>query len=138
VVRPSGEAVTRCVNASCPAILRAALQHWVSRDALDINGMGEKLVQQLVDRGIVQTVADIYDLTAQQLEILERMGKKSAEKLVDAITQSKTQPWSRVLYGLGIRHVGNVNAWILTQQFPTVEQLESGGTKCDRGCLRHR
>jgi len=123
VVRPSGEAVTRCVNASCPAILRAALQHWVSRDALDINGMGEKLVQQLVDRGIVQTVADIYDLTAQQLEILERMGKKSAEKLVDAITQSKTQPWSRVLYGLGIRHVGNVNAWILTQQFPTVEQL---------------
>lgn len=123
VVRPSGEAVTRCVNASCPAILRGALQHWVSRDALDINGMGEKLVQQLVDRGVVQTVADIYDLTAQQLGSLERMGKKLAEKLVDAIAQSKTQPWSRVLYGLGIRHVGSVNARTLTQQFPTVEQL---------------
>ncbi len=123
VVRPSGEAVTRCVNASCPAILRGTLQHWVSRDALDINGMGEKLVQQLVDRGVVQTVADIYDLTPQQLGSLERMGKKLAEKLVDAIAQSKTQPWSRVLYGLGIRHVGSVNARTLTQEFPAVEQL---------------
>lgn len=123
VVRPLGEAVTRCVNASCPAILKGALQHWVSRDALDINGMGEKLVQQLVERGVVHSVADLYDLSSQQLESLERLGKKSAEKLVEAITQSKTQPWSRVLYGLGIRHVGNVNALSLTQQFPTVAQL---------------
>jgi len=123
VVRPLGEAVTRCVNASCPAILKGALQHWVSRDALDINGMGEKLVQQLVERGVVHSVADLYDLSSQQLESLDRLGKKSAEKLVEAITQSKTQPWSRVLYGLGIRHVGNVNALSLTQQFPTVAQL---------------
>jgi len=123
VVRQPGEAVTRCVNASCPAILKGTLQHWVSRDALDINGMGEKLVQQLVERGVVHAVADLYDLTSQQLESLERMGKKSAEKLVEAIAQSKTQPWSRVLYGLGIRHVGSVNALNLTQQFVTVEQL---------------
>ncbi|MBV8884050.1 MAG: NAD-dependent DNA ligase LigA [Chroococcidiopsidaceae cyanobacterium CP_BM_RX_35] len=123
VVRQPGEAVTRCVNASCPAILKATLQHWVSRDALDINGIGEKLVQQLVERGVVHAVADLYDLTPQQLESLERMGKKSAEKLVAAIAQSKTQPWSRVLYGLGIRHVGSVNALSLTQQFVTVEQL---------------
>ena len=123
VVRPTGEAVTRCVNASCPAILKGALEHWVSREALDINGMGEKLIQQLVDRGVVHSVADLYDLTAEQLESLERMGKKSAAKLVEAMQESKAQPWSRVLYGLGIRHVGSVNAFTLSQQFLTVEQL---------------
>ncbi|HEY9613182.1 NAD-dependent DNA ligase LigA, partial [Allocoleopsis sp.] len=123
VVRPKGEAVTRCINASCQAILKGALTHWASRDALDINGMGEKLVQQLVDQGVVHSVADLYDLTAEQLASLERLGKKSAEKLVNAIAHSKTQPWSRVLYGLGIRHVGSVNAQTLTQQFSTVEQL---------------
>ena len=123
VMRFPGEAVTRCVNASCPAILKGALVHWVSRDALDINGMGEKLVQQLVDKGLVHSVADLYDLTAERLSALERMGKKLAQKLVDAIAQSKTQPWHRVLYGLGIRHVGSVNAQLLTEKFPTVEQL---------------
>ncbi|MES1024658.1 NAD-dependent DNA ligase LigA [Gloeocapsa sp. BRSZ] len=123
VIRPEGEAVTRCVNASCPAILKGAIEHWVSRDALDINGMGEKLVQQLVHRALVHSVADLYDLTATHLQSLERMGKKSAEKLVVAIAHSKSQPWSRVLYGLGIRHVGSVNAQTLTQHFPTVEKL---------------
>jgi DNA ligase (NAD+) len=123
VVRPVGEAVTRCVNASCPAILKGALEHWVSRDALDINGMGEKLVQQLVDKELVHSVADIYDLTVEKLSALERMGQKLAEKLVQAIANSKTKPWSRVLYGLGIRHVGSVNAQLLTEKFPTVEQL---------------
>ena len=125
VVRPVGEAVTRCINASCPAILKRALTHWASRDALDINGLGEKLVEQLVDQGLVHAVADLYDLTAEQVASLERMGKKSAEKLVNAIANSKTQPWSRVLYGLGIRHVGSVNAQTLTQQFPTAEQMKS-------------
>ncbi|NJO76575.1 MAG: NAD-dependent DNA ligase LigA [Leptolyngbyaceae cyanobacterium RM1_406_9] len=123
VMRPEGEAVVRCINASCPAILRRALEHWASRDALDINGLGEKWVQQFVDRGLIHTVADLYDLTAEQLMSVERMGKKSAEKLVGAIAQSKTQPWSRVLYGLGIRHVGSVNAQILTERFSSVEQL---------------
>ncbi|MBW4503834.1 MAG: NAD-dependent DNA ligase LigA [Scytonema hyalinum WJT4-NPBG1] len=123
VVREMGEAVTRCVNASCPAILKGAIEHWVSRDALDIKGMGEKLVHQFVDRGVVHSVADLYDLTEEDLYGLERMGKKSAQKLVEAIAQSKNQPWSRVLYGLGIRHVGSVNAQLLTQKFPIVEQL---------------
>ena len=125
VVKPETEAVTRCINASCPAILRGALVHWASRDALDINGLGEKLVQQLVDRRVVTSVADLYDVTASRLLMLERMGKKSAEKLVAAIAHSKTQPWSRVLYALGIRHVGSVNAQTLTTQFPTVDQLAS-------------
>jgi DNA ligase (NAD+) len=123
VVREMGEAVTRCVNASCAAILKGAIEHWVSRDALDIRGMGEKLVHQLVDKGVVHSVADLYDLTEEQFCELERMGKKLAEKLVNAIASSKNQPWSRVLYGLGIRHVGSVNAQLLTQKFPTVEKL---------------
>jgi len=123
VVKLQSEAVTRCVNASCSAILKGALVHWASRDALDINGLGEKLVQQMVDKAVVQSVADLYDLTTEKMMSWERMGKKLADKLVNAIARSKTQPWSRVLYGLGIRHVGSVNAQTLTQKFTTVEQL---------------
>ncbi|MDJ0796695.1 MAG: NAD-dependent DNA ligase LigA [Calothrix sp. MO_167.B12] len=123
VVKPVDEAVTRCVNTSCPAILKGAIEHWVSRDALDIRGVGEKVVQQLVDKGLVNSVADLYDLRVEQLCELERMGEKLAVKLVDAIVNSKQQPWSRVLYGLGIRHVGNVTAQTLTKKFITVEQL---------------
>jgi DNA ligase (NAD+) len=96
---------------------------------LDINGLGEKLVQQMVNSGLVQSVADLYDLTVENLTSLERMGQKSASKLVEAIAISKTQPWRRVLYGLGIRHVGSVNAELLTQKFPTVAELgEAKGT----------
>ena len=123
VVKPEGEAVTRCINSSCPAILRGSAIHWASRPALDINGMGEKVVSQLVDRGLVQSVADLYDLKVDELTSLERMGKKSAEKLISAIAASKSQPWSRVLYGLGIRHVGSSNARILTEQFTNVDEL---------------
>ncbi|PZV17297.1 MAG: DNA ligase [Leptolyngbya sp.] len=123
LVKPETEAVTRCINASCPAIVRGAVEHWASRDAMDINGLGEKWVLQLVETGLVQSVADLYDITVEQLMTLERMGQKSAEKLVRAIAASKQQPWSRVLYGLGIRHVGSVNAQVLTQQFTSVEAL---------------
>ncbi|MEG4944073.1 NAD-dependent DNA ligase LigA [Microcoleus sp. F4-D5] len=123
VVREKGEAVTRCINTSCPAILRGSLIHFCSRDALDINGVGEKLVQQMVDSNLLNSAADLYDLTAERLMSLERMGKKLAEKLVSAIAQSKNQPWSRVLYGLGIRHVGTVNAQLLTERFANVDEL---------------
>ncbi|MEG4346372.1 NAD-dependent DNA ligase LigA [Microcoleus sp. A003_D6] len=123
VVREKGEAVTRCINTSCPAILRGSLIHFCSRDALDINGVGEKLVQQMVDSNLLNSAADLYDLTAERLMSLERMGKKLAEKLVSAIAQSKNQPYSRVLYGLGIRHVGSVNAQLLTERFANVEEL---------------
>jgi DNA ligase (NAD+) len=123
VVRLEDEAVTRCINASCPAIVKGALVHWAGRDALDINGLGDKSVQQLTELGLVKTVADLYDLTVEQLITVDRMGEKSAEKLIEAIVNSKTQPWSRVLYGLGIRHVGSVNARTLTDQFATVDQL---------------
>jgi DNA ligase (NAD+) len=123
VVRETGEAVTRCVNASCQAILKGSIEHWVSRDALDIKGMGEKLVHQLVDKGVVLSTADLYELTKEKFCALERMGEKLAEKLVEAIARSKNQPWSRVLYGLGIRHVGSVNAQLLTERFKSVEEL---------------
>ena len=123
VVKPADEAVTRCINASCPAILRGSLKHWASRNALDINGLGEKLVQQMVDRSLVTSIADLYSLTVEQLVSLERMGQKSAQKLIDAISASQTQSWARVLYGLGIRHVGSVNAQVLSENFPNVDRL---------------
>lgn len=123
LVRPQGEAVTRCVNVSCPAILRGSLVHWASRNAMDINGLGEKMVESLVSNQLVQSVADLYDLTVEQLTQLDRVGETLASTLVNAIAQSKEQPWPRVLYGLGIRYVGKVNAEALADSFPTVEQL---------------
>jgi DNA ligase (NAD+) len=123
VVQPDDEAVTRCINNSCPAILKGALVHWASRGAMDINGLGEKWVDQFLNRGLIKTVADLYDLTEAELVQVERMGKKSAQNLLTAIEQSKQQPWSRVLYGLGIRHVGSVNAQLLAEHFTSVEQL---------------
>jgi DNA ligase (NAD+) len=123
LVKPEDEAVTRCINPACPAIVRGALIHWSSRDALDINGLGEKLVIQLVETGLVHAVADLYELTGDRLLNLDRLGQKSAEKLVAAIANSKTQPWHRVLYGLGIRHVGSVNAQTLAQEFSSIELL---------------
>jgi len=129
LVKLEDEAVTRCINASCPAILRKGLEHWASRDALDIAGLGEKWVIQLVDNGLVRSIADLYALTVDQLLTLERMGKKSAQNLVSAIEKSRSQPWSRVLYGLGIRHVGSVNAQTLTTQFPSVESLSNATIK---------
>ncbi|ANV85696.1 DNA ligase (NAD(+)) LigA [Picosynechococcus sp. PCC 7003] len=124
LVRPSGEAVARCVNSSCPAILRGSLVHWAGRDALDIQGLGEKNVILLIEHGLVQSIADIYDLTSEQLQSLPRLGQKSAANLIQAIAHSKNQDYARVLYGLGIRFVGKVNAEILAQNFPTLDQLQ--------------
>jgi len=129
LVKPIGEAVTRCPNPECPAIVRGAIIHWASRQALDINGLGEKWVTQFVNHGLLKRVSDLYTLTPDQLQALERMGKKSSENLVQAIAQSKTQPWSRVLYGLGIRHVGAVNAQTLAEYFPSVDALATAGTE---------
>ncbi len=123
VFKPEDEAATRCINQECPAIVRGAIEHWVSRDALDINGIGEKLVRQLVTENHVTSVADLYDLTSDRLQTLDRMGQKSADKIISAIAISKIKPWARVLYGLGIRHVGSVNAQNIAENFPNVELL---------------
>lgn len=123
LVRPQKEAVTRCVNSSCPAILRGSLIHWASRDALDIHGLGERIVILLIENQLVTSIADLYRLTVEQIASLERMGQKSATKLINAIENSKTQSYARVLYGLGIRYVGSVNAKTITENFPDLASL---------------
>ena len=123
LVRPEKEAVTRCINISCPAILRGSIIHWASRNALDIRGLGERVAILLIENDLVNSVADLYSLTVEQIAGLERMGTRSAEKLVKAIAESKNQSFERILYGLGIRYVGSTNAKILTKSFPTIEAL---------------
>ena len=128
VVKPEGEAVTRCVNGSCPAILQGSISHWAARDAMDINGLGDRWVKQLIESNLVSSVADLYDLTLPELMRLDRMGEKLATKLINAIALSKQRPWAKVLYGLGIRLVGNTNAQILADNFRSVDVLaETGG-----------
>jgi DNA ligase (NAD+) len=123
LVKLAEEAVTRCINRSCPAIVQGAIIHWARRDALDIEGLGVKWVQQLVDQGLVHSVADLYGLRVEDLLPLERMGPQLAQKLVGAIAASKSRPWAAALYGLGIRHVGTVNAKTLAQHLPSVAAL---------------
>ncbi len=129
LVREEGEAATRCVNNGCPAILRGSLRHWVSKGALDVDGLGIKLIEQLVDRGLVRSIPDLYRLDAELLASLERMGETSARKLVAALADSKTQPWHRQLYGLGIHHVGEVNAKALARAFPSAVALAAAAAE---------
>ena len=110
-------------NSSCPAILRGGLRHWVSKGALDVDGLGSKLIEQLVDRGLVRSLADLYRLDAALLASLDRMGDKSATNLVAALEASKQQAWHRQLYGLGIRHIGEVNAKVLAANFFSIDSL---------------
>jgi DNA ligase (NAD+) len=123
LIRQAEEAVTRCPNLQCPARIRGSLQHWASRDALDIEGLGEVLVKQMVDRLQVRSVADLYKLSPDQVASLERMGKTSSEKLIQAIAHSRHKSWARILYGLGIPHVGSVTAQILARHFPSKDAL---------------
>ena len=129
LVREEGEAATRCVNNGCPAILRGSLRHWVSKGALDVDGLGIKLIEQLVDRGLVRSLPDLYRLDAELLASLKRMGETSARKLVAALTASKAQPWHRQLYGLGIHHVGEVNAKALARAFPSAVALAAAAAE---------
>jgi DNA ligase (NAD+) len=122
-VRLDGESVTRCTNISCPAQVKAAILHFASKTAFDIEGLGEKLIDQLVDMKLVSSCADIFHLTADTLLELERMGPKSAENLIAAIERSKKISFSRFLYGLGIRHVGEHAAKLLSTNFPGLSDL---------------
>jgi DNA ligase (NAD+) len=117
VSRPEGEAVTRCVNARCPAQALEHIIHWSSKSAMDIDGLGEKLATRLFDLGLIRDAADVYDLEAEQLIPLEGFGEKSAENLIRAIESSKDRPFSLVLYALGIRHVGAVTARLIATRF---------------------
>ena len=123
IVREEGEAASRCINTNCPARLKESARHFAARGVMDIDGMGDVLVDQLVSRGMVKSVADIYDLTLDQLLELERMGKKSAEKVLRNIDASRRQPLPRVLNGLGIPFVGERTAQILAETFGSLDAI---------------
>ena len=124
VVRVEGEADHRCVNQKCPAKLRETILHFASRGVMNIDGMGDALVNQLTERGIVKDIADIYKLTKSKLLSLERMGDKSAQNILDEIEASKALPLERVIYGLGIRFVGERTAQFLSDHFGSIEEIE--------------
>jgi len=120
-----GEVKWRCVNPECPPQVRERIIHFSSRDAMDIEGLGEAVVDQLVDAGLITTYADLYKLNKEDLIPLERMGEKSAENLISAIDESRKQDFHRVLYALGIRFVGKTVAKDLTSHFKTMDELQS-------------
>jgi DNA ligase (NAD+) len=123
VYRPEGEAVRRCSNLRCPAKVKESLLHFASRKAMKIEGLGEALVDQLVDKGLVKDPADLYRLTLKDLLNLERMGQKSAQNLLAQIERSKTSELSHVIFGLGIRHVGERTAQILDRHYGSMNHL---------------
>jgi len=123
VVRTEGEVDFRCVNANCPAKLVGTILHFASRGVMNIDGMGEALVNQLIEKGLVKNVADIYDLRKQDLLKLERFADKSAQNIIDEIENSKKLPLERVIYGLGIRMVGERTAQFLAEHFGSMEAL---------------
>jgi DNA ligase (NAD+) len=129
VVRTEGEVDYRCVNANCPAKLRETILHFASRGIMNIDGMGDALVNQLTERGLVKNVADIYKLTKADLLSLERMGDKSAQNILDEIENSKKLQLERVIYGLGIRMVGERTAQFLAEHFGSMEALENAGVE---------
>ncbi|GAB4303689.1 MAG: NAD-dependent DNA ligase LigA [Methylophaga sp.] len=124
VEREAGEAVSRCSGGLyCPAQRKEAIKHFASRKAMDIDGLGDKLVEQMVDSGMVKDVADLFLLDVQQIASLERMGQKSAENLVNALEAAKETRFARFLYALGIREVGEATARSLAQHFPDLDSL---------------
>jgi DNA ligase (NAD+) len=123
VVRAEGEAASRCINTNCPARLKESILHFAARGVMDIDGLGDALVNQLVDKGLVRSVADLYRLTPELLVELERMGKKSAEKLIANIDASRRQPLPRILNGLGIPFVGERTGQFLAEAFGGMDAI---------------
>lgn len=123
VVRPPGEVAYRCENLSCPARIKESIRHFASRRAMDIEGLGEKLVDKLVETGLVRKLSDIYRLKKEDLVNLERMGEKSAQNLLEQIERSKNAGLARLIFALGIRYVGEHLAEVLAEHFPSLEAL---------------
>lgn len=124
LVKYEDEVAWRCINPTCPPQVRIRIEHFASRDAMDIEGLGESVVDQLVSEKLIHTYADLYDLQKDQIIDLERMAEKSAQNLIDAIEASKEQPFERVLYALGIRFVGKTVAKDLARAFTTMDNLQ--------------
>jgi len=127
-IRLEGEAVKRCINTNCPAQVKERIKHFASKGAFDIDGLGDKLVEQMVDKGMLSSYADIFRLDKKNLEGLERMGGKSAQNLIDAIEDSKKISFGRFLYALGIRYVGKHVARVIADEFNSLESLS--GASC--------
>jgi DNA ligase (NAD+) len=123
VDRPEGEAVARCTGIACPAKLKETIFHFASRGAMNIEGLGEKIIEQLVDRGLIKDYADLYRLTQDDLLTLERMGPKLADNILTAIRNSRKTTLERLIYALGILHVGEHIAKLLAHEFSTLEEL---------------
>jgi DNA ligase (NAD+) len=123
VVRLEGEVAYRCINMACPAQIREHIAHFASRGGIDIEGLGEKIVTQLVDTHMIRDAADLYFLTKDKLLTLERMAEKSASNLLEAIKHSKSPPLEKFIYALGIRHVGEQMARVLAKSFMTLDRL---------------
>jgi DNA ligase (NAD+) len=127
VVREEGESASRCINTNCSARLKESILHFASRGVMNIDGVGDALVDQLVDRGLVENVADLYCLTLEKLMTLERMGKKSAGNILRNIENSKKNPLPRVLNALGIRFVGERTAVFLAEAFGGLDAIAAAG-----------
>jgi DNA ligase (NAD+) len=127
LVRPEGEAVTRCPNPDCLGALRRGILHFASKTAMDIDGLGEKIIDQLIDQGLIKEIPDLYRLKKDDLAPLERFADKSASNLVEAIDKSKKVSLGRFLYALGIRYVGEATAQLLAQHFHSLEKLQEAG-----------
>jgi DNA ligase (NAD+) len=124
VVRAEGESASRCMNKSCPAQLKGAIQHFASRGAMDITGIGEELSAQFVDKKLVPNLAALYSLgKAVLIEKLDRFGERSASKIIEAIEASKSRPFEKFVYALGIPHIGSRTAEVLVEHFPSMEKL---------------
>jgi DNA ligase (NAD+) len=123
ITKPTGEAVARCTNPRCPSKLEQRLLHYASRDAADIEGLGDKMVALLLEADLVQEISALYKLTVPQLEVLPRMGKISAANLIEAITRSKKIPLNKFIYALGIRHVGERTALVLARHCKTLQKF---------------
>lgn len=124
VVRKNQEVVSRCPNPACPAQVREQFKHFVSKAAMNIDGLGEKTLLQMIDRGLIKDPADLYDLRKEDIVALDRMAEKSAENLLQAIEQSKKTTLAKLIYALGIRHVGEHTADILAKQFGSIGRLQ--------------
>jgi DNA ligase (NAD+) len=133
VVREEGESARRCINVDCPARLKESILHFASRGVMNIDGVGEALVDQLVDRGLVKSVADLYQLTTGQLLSLERMGEKSAANVLINIARSKLNPLPRVIAALGIRFVGERTATLLAEALGSLDALAAAGAEVLQG-----
>jgi len=124
VFRPEGEVVSRCNSLTCPAQIKERIRHFASRDALDIEGLGPAIIDQLVEKGLIKNISDLYFLKRDDLISLERMAVKSADNLLDAIKKSKKKSLANLIYGLGIRYVGVHTSEIITRYYPTLDKFK--------------